>query len=551
MRRFLLLFAAFFLSLGAYAQLEVKENSFKEIPGFVNTNEEFQTDDNEQPFSVIVIKLVNITDQQARELKFDGDMRTYFEIEYKKGELWLYTSWYATYLKISHPDLSSVEYHLPFDMAKSKGYEMVLENKASVLEEGYASLSIITTPEDGAFVTLNGTVMSSTTPYKNPRVHAGKYTITVSKEYYQTVTQTIDLRANENRIVEIEMPYDAAHITFKADENTKVYVDDELVSTGGWYGVLTAGVYSVRYEKENYKPAQQTVVVKPNQDATYQLEMEPKTGGVFITTDRPKNVQIIIEGVNYGKTPQTINSLIIGEHWITLSKKKYEDRNVKVKIEEGKIVNVSTSLERRNKVGRFFDNLGRSFTNDGFQTYYVAFEIAQNQYNRFAYGISAGYVLPDWGVGLYVSGVARNVFKDHGDMRANIKCDKDFLVDGKYPVYTGKSTFTQLSLNGGLMFRCSKALSFRVGAGYGTFGMFYETTNKGTVEENQTSNGQTTTTEKSVTIWAQNKDVSYEGFEYSLGLQHFSSHSGLYIKVDFVGTAAGVYSVRYGLGFGR
>lgn len=118
------------LSLRVFAQLEVKPGSFKEVVGFVNLDLNKQTDDNDQPYAVLKIKTENINDKQRRELNFQGDARTFFELEYRDGEVWLYISYYATYLKISHPDLSSTEFYFPFDMQGKKGYELILVNNA-------------------------------------------------------------------------------------------------------------------------------------------------------------------------------------------------------------------------------------------------------------------------------------------------------------------------------------------------------------------------------------------------------------------------------------
>lgn len=550
MRKYLLLIAAFFLTLGASAQLQVKENSFKEIPGFVNTNQEFQTDDNEKPFSVIVIKLSNITDQQARELDFDGDLRTYFEIEYKKGELWLYTSYYATFIKISHPDLSIVEFHLPFDMEGGKGYEMVLENKASTLNEGYASISIITRPEDGAFVTLNGTVMSSTTPYKNPRIHSGRYTITVSKEFFRTVTKVVDINPNENKIIEIDMPLDAAYITFKADNETKIYVDDALLSTGGWTGRMTAGAYSVRYEKDKHKPVTQTIVVKPNQDAEYELQLIPMTGNVSVTTN--PRAQINIDGVNHGKAPKTIKQLLVGEHTITLTRKKYGPIQKTFTVNENQTTNINETLHKYGGFGAAMRGLGRRFSNDSYESLYVALEVDQNQYNKFAYGVSMGYHFQNAEfIGIYGSFTARNLLKDFGKKDGNKECDNSFLVDGYYPWYSGRSTIKQWAAHAGIILDNEHALSYRIGVGYGEFDVYYQTDEIVSVSESSTQNGQTTTKTENVKMWAHNKDVSYKGLEISLGLQLYTGDDvGLLWKVDFIYNVAGIFGVKYAIGIG-
>lgn len=119
-------------SLGATAQLEVKPDSFKEVAGFVNINLAIQEDDNNVPYAVVKVKTENINDKQRRELLFQGDAATFIECEYKVGEVWVYLTYKATYLKISHPDLSSTEFWFPYDMEPKKGYELTLVNNAAL-----------------------------------------------------------------------------------------------------------------------------------------------------------------------------------------------------------------------------------------------------------------------------------------------------------------------------------------------------------------------------------------------------------------------------------
>ena len=138
MRRFLLLLFVVFISITAFAQIEVKEGSFKEVPGFVNINpdENYQTDDNNLPFAVVKVRTENINEKQRRELKFSGNGGTFIMLEYKDGEVWVYlTAKYADYLKISHPDLSSVEFVFPYDLEPKKGYEMTLVKRIALDED--------------------------------------------------------------------------------------------------------------------------------------------------------------------------------------------------------------------------------------------------------------------------------------------------------------------------------------------------------------------------------------------------------------------------------
>ena len=122
---------AVLLTIPALSQLEVKPGSFREVVGFVNINDDpdYQYDDNDKPYSVLKIKTENINEEQRARLLFQGDAQTYIMVENKVGEVWLYISYYASYLKISHPDFSSVEFYFPITMKGKKGYELTLTNK--------------------------------------------------------------------------------------------------------------------------------------------------------------------------------------------------------------------------------------------------------------------------------------------------------------------------------------------------------------------------------------------------------------------------------------
>lgn len=138
MRKLLLLLTISFLSLPLFAQLEVQEGSFKEVPGFVNINPDpnYQTDDNDLPFAVIKVRTENISDKQRQQLRFESNLAVGILLEYKTGEVWVYlTAKYADYLKISHPDLSSTEFTFPHDLMPKKGYELTLINKSANANE--------------------------------------------------------------------------------------------------------------------------------------------------------------------------------------------------------------------------------------------------------------------------------------------------------------------------------------------------------------------------------------------------------------------------------
>ena len=226
MKRFLLLLSIFALSsITTFAQLQVKENSFKKVDGFVNINIEKMYDDNDKPYAVLKIKTENINDKQRRELGFGGDAQTFFETEYKDGEVWLYISYYATFLKISHPDLSSTEFWFPYDMEPKRGYELTLVNKPAIDEEIISRIEklenskseVVANPDDfgyivvktgsleGATVYIDGQEMEMKTPFVSDPIKIGPHKIKVVKDGYEAYQDIVAVEVKGMKTISVDL----------------------------------------------------------------------------------------------------------------------------------------------------------------------------------------------------------------------------------------------------------------------------------------------------------------------------------------------------------
>ena len=225
MKKSLFLILLVISSLICSAQLQVKEGSFKKVEGFVNINTEKMFDDNDRPYAVLKIKTENINDKQRRELSFGGDAQTFFETEYKDGEVWLYISYYATFLKISHPDLSSTEFWFPYDMEPKRGYEMTLINKPAIDEEiisrieklensktavsgnpdNYGYIVIKTGSLEGATVYIDGEEMEMKTPFVSDPIEQGPHKIRVVKDGYETYSDIVAVEGKGMRTVNVSL----------------------------------------------------------------------------------------------------------------------------------------------------------------------------------------------------------------------------------------------------------------------------------------------------------------------------------------------------------
>ena len=194
-RKFIIIFFALVFSIPAFAQLEVKEGSFKEVPGFININpdQNYQTDDNDLPFAVIKIRTENITDKQRRDLSFEGNGGTFIMLEYKKGEVWVYlTAKYADYLKISHPDFGVVEFTLPYDLMPKKGYEMALVYKPyAPAAPVYGTIVVATDPTE-ADVYIDS-VQKGKTPLIINDILVGNHELRLEKSGYLPLQKSFSI----------------------------------------------------------------------------------------------------------------------------------------------------------------------------------------------------------------------------------------------------------------------------------------------------------------------------------------------------------------------
>lgn len=315
MRRVIISFLLLFLVFSAMAQLEVKEGSFKKVDGFVNINPDIQSDDNDILYAVIKVKTENINDKQRHELLFESNAATFIELEYKVGEVWIYiSSRPATYLKISHPDMSSTEFWLPYDLEPKQGYVMTLVNKAMAKGSGFGSITITTIPDD-ATLTMNGRTLNQKTPYLNDMIAVGAYEIIVSKDNYISETKQIEIKDKSLIEIEINLTPICGVITVDTEpQGAMVFIDGvEKGVTPIIINDVQIGNHEFRLKKDNYATIMESFSL--DKDNIVNIKKKLVDGRQVIISTNKSNDEIYIDGNYIGNSPLTI-SLCLGEHEI-------------------------------------------------------------------------------------------------------------------------------------------------------------------------------------------------------------------------------------------
>lgn len=296
-RKLTILLLAIILSFPAFAQLEVKEGSFKEVKGFVNINTDKMYDENDKPYAVIKVKTENISDKQRRELLFEGDARTFVEHEYKVGEVWLYISYYATYLKISHPDFSSTEFTLPFDMEPKKGYEMTLINMYNYIpipEKTSFNYLIIKADQPDAMIYIDDVYVGDEQVSKQFKVgEKHRWRIECKLYYTESGEATILLDEKVKIDKKLRPAFGYLNVTSQPESGATVFVDGDRVGITPYKSdKIPSGEHVVKVMKEMYFAAEEAYTVTDGFITEAKLSMSPNFVAVSVTTDSQSDIYV-------------------------------------------------------------------------------------------------------------------------------------------------------------------------------------------------------------------------------------------------------------------
>ena len=345
MRRFVLLLFAIFLSFTAFAQLEVKKGSFKEVPGFVNVNhdENYQFDDNNLPFAVIKVRTENISDKQRRELRFDSNMAVGIILEYHTGEVWVYlTAKYADYLKISHPDFSSIEFTIPFDLQPKKGYELTLVNKTGMTPEvDVYNYLVVTADQPNAAVYIDDVFEGEQFAQKS--FMAGeKHSWRIECELYHTESgeAVIPDKVGENVTIEKKLrpAFGYLNVTSSPESGAIVYVDGKKVGvTPFTTDKLASGEHKVRVMKEMYSAVEKTFTITDGNTIQAPMTMTANFVNVTVTTDSESDIYVDNELKGKGSWRGRLND---GNHAFEARKASHRNSIENIKLTLGKDENI-------------------------------------------------------------------------------------------------------------------------------------------------------------------------------------------------------------------
>jgi len=211
------------------------------------------------------------------------------------------------------------------------------------LKPAFGFFSVNSEPESGAKVIVDGKTQMKTTPFQSEALSSGIYTVQVVKEMYQPVTQKVTVIDGQTTPLNFVLQPNFAEITINAPANAELYINNQYKGTGTLQQRLNAGIYSFEARRDKHRPAKQDVNVVAGSKDTIDLQPVPIYGSLDVMTD-PSGASIIIDGKEYGTTPNTVYNLPIGDCIVQLNKSGYATVNKTVTITDGKSTELIETL---------------------------------------------------------------------------------------------------------------------------------------------------------------------------------------------------------------
>ena len=319
-----LLVLLLFLSLTSFAQMQVKENSFHQIDGYVMLDKNDHYDDNNLPMALIKISTENITAEERRRITFKGNLATYFDVHFEPSEIYLYISAQsATFIEIHHPDYGKTEFTLPFDLKDFCGYEMVLQyipiglNTNVTQQNNY--LTIICDQPNASIYIDDQYVRDGFKSLAIGTTHSWR----IECDMYHTESGTVTITKDEPITIEKQLrpAYGFIKVASKPESDAVVFINNKKVGTTPYQSdKMASGTYKVRVVKDMYQTAEQTFVITDGNTTNALLDMAANFINLTVETDANSDIYIDEQLKGKGKWVGRISD---GAHFVEVKKDKH------------------------------------------------------------------------------------------------------------------------------------------------------------------------------------------------------------------------------------
>jgi len=221
----------------------------------------------------------------------------------------------------------------------------------------FGSISLETTPENGAAVIIDGKNTGQVTPCQFDKIATGEHTISFRKEWYEPKTIKVMVKDGGAVSEKVELKKNFCEVTLKTDPESELFVNNESKGKGTWSGRLIAGFHSFEARKDRHRAAVQKLQLAVGETKSFTLEPVPMLGTLKIKSN-VIGAEIFLDNVPKGKTPAILKNVFAGDYTLRLVKEGVGSVEKKISIEEGKSLDLDEFMKTSMTVRFISDPVG-------------------------------------------------------------------------------------------------------------------------------------------------------------------------------------------------
>ncbi len=171
------------------------------------------------------------------------------------------------------------------------------------LQPDYGSLNVISAPETGLQISLNGIHQKGAlTPYLFNRVKTGTYLISASSEHYLTGSESVEIERGEEYVVNLIAEAKFATLTVQStpEKDLDILLDGVLqegVQTPHTFDYLQPGSYRVQARSNLFITEEKQLTL--NAGGVTQVTLDSQSNYAVLTIVTSENAQVFINGQKY------------------------------------------------------------------------------------------------------------------------------------------------------------------------------------------------------------------------------------------------------------
>ena len=337
--------------------------SVESLPFDMSAREEIYTDHNDRQCALLRIATQNIAPNQRELFNFVPDYGSeVVQRATRDGEIWLWVSPGLKYLRVKHRDWGQYELRLIDHVARVEAlhtYKVTIkgmltlplqEQESKVPTQQYLAFRISPT---NATLFVNDELWEVGSDGTAVRfVNFGTYNYRVMAPNYLPETGSVTVNDPDNtQTVPVSLKPDFVEVTLKVDADAEIWMNNEKKGTRTWTGPLGKGTYKIECKQEGHELSMISKEITTEMNGqTITLPAPTPIYGSLNVESTPIGATIYIDGKEVGKTPKSINEILIGQHEIKLTKDGYVEHSELVTIAKNKREQIKISLNAINNM---------------------------------------------------------------------------------------------------------------------------------------------------------------------------------------------------------